>query len=88
VLKKIHGNLQISTRAVRVLNDMCLDLLDRFATEAAHFSRVGNMATLNSRHVLYAVRSLIEGQELRKHAQHAGCQRTHQYLMSLQPPSE
>jgi histone H2B len=71
VLKQVHPDCGISTRAMGVMQSFMDDLFLRITNDAARLCRINNKATLSSREMQTAVRLLLPG-ELAKHAVNEG----------------
>lgn len=67
VLKQVHPETGVSTKAMSIMNSFVNDLFDRLATEAEKLASYNNVKTLTSREIQTAVRLLLPG-ELAKHA--------------------
>ena len=67
VLKQIHPEFGISSKAVAQMNHVIGELLDRFAHKSAEVAHCTKKSTLGARHVQTAV-PLLMGNELSKHA--------------------
>jgi len=67
VLKQVHPQTRISSRAMSVMDSFVGDLFGRLAAEAAALAKKNNRQTLSSREIQTAVRLLLPG-ELAKHA--------------------
>ena len=67
VLKQVHPDTGISSRAMSIMNSFINDIFERVATEAGRLARYNKKATLSSREVQTAVRLVLPG-ELAKHA--------------------
>jgi histone H2B len=67
VLKQVHPDTGVSSKAMSILNSLMNDMFDKIATEAARLSRYGKKPTMTSREVQTAVRLVLPG-ELSKHA--------------------
>lgn len=67
VLKQIHPELGISSKAMSVMHTFVTDQFDRIVEEAARLTMVGKHKTLTAREVQTAVRLVLPG-ELAKHA--------------------
>ena len=67
VLKQIHPDFGISSKAVAQMNCVIGELLDRFAHKSAEVAHCTKKSTLGARHVQTAV-PLLMGNELSKHA--------------------
>ena len=64
VLKQVHPDVGISTKAMSIMNSFVNDLFDKVASEA---SRLVKNKTMSSREIQTSVRLLLPG-ELAKHA--------------------
>uniref|UniRef100_A0A7R9V3H5 Histone H2B n=1 Tax=Chlamydomonas euryale TaxID=1486919 RepID=A0A7R9V3H5_9CHLO len=67
VLKQVHPDTGVSSKAMSILNSMMNDMFDKIATEAARLSRYSKKPTITSREIQTAVRLVLPG-ELAKHA--------------------
>lgn len=67
VLKQVHPDTGISSRAMKVMDQCMKDLLEYLAAEARNLTRYNHKATLSTRDIQTAVRLLLPG-ELAKHA--------------------
>ncbi|KAL6768838.1 HTB1 [Auxenochlorella protothecoides x Auxenochlorella symbiontica] len=67
VLKQVHPDTGISSKAITILNSFIVDQFDKIATQASQLSRVNKKPTLTSREIQTAVRLVLPG-ELAKHA--------------------
>ncbi|KAL0207731.1 hypothetical protein P9112_012359 [Eukaryota sp. TZLM1-RC] len=67
VLRQVHPDTGISTKAMGIMNSFVNDIFERIATEASRLARVNKRNTLSSREIQTAVRLLLPG-ELSKHA--------------------
>jgi histone H2B len=67
VLKQVHPDTGVSSKAMSILNSMMNDMFDKIATEAARLSRYTKKPTITSREIQTAVRLVLPG-ELAKHA--------------------
>jgi histone H2B len=67
VLKQVHPDTGISSKAMAILNSFITDQFEKIATQAATLSRVNKKPTLTSREIQTAVRLVLPG-ELAKHA--------------------
>lgn len=78
VLKQVHPETGISSRAMSIMNSFVADLFERIASEAAKLSSYNNSKTLTSREIQTAVRLLLPG-ELAKHAVSEGTKAVTKY---------
>ncbi|NXF26269.1 H2B protein, partial [Rhodinocichla rosea] len=78
VLKQVHPDLAISSKAMSIMNSFVNDMLERLAAEASRLAQYGRRATLSSREVQAAARLLLPG-ELAKHAVSEGTKAVTKY---------
>eukprot|EP01028_Stygiella_incarcerata_P008306 TRINITY_DN35_c0_g1_i1.p1 TRINITY_DN35_c0_g1~~TRINITY_DN35_c0_g1_i1.p1 ORF type:complete len:121 (+),score=30.73 TRINITY_DN35_c0_g1_i1:119-481(+) len=71
VLKQVHPETGISTRAMNIMNSFIHDIFERIATEASKLARYGGQKTLGSNEIETAVRLVLPG-ELARHAMSEG----------------
>merc|ERR1719463_729188 len=67
VLKQVHPDTGISSKAMSIMNSFINDMFDRIATESSRLSLYNRKPTITSREIQTAVRLVIPGQ-LAKHA--------------------
>lgn len=67
VLKQVHPDTGISSKAMAILNSFIADMFDKIASQASQLSRVNKKPTMTSREIQTAVRLVLPG-ELAKHA--------------------
>ena len=67
VLKQVHPDTGISSKAMAILNSFIADQFEKIASQAAQRARVNKKPTLTSREIQTAVRLILPG-ELAKHA--------------------
>ena len=67
VLKQVHPDTGISSKAMSIMNSFVSDLFERLAGESARLAKYSNTKTMTSREIQTAVRLLLPG-ELSKHA--------------------
>eukprot|EP00172_Hildenbrandia_rubra_P001354 Plantae.Rhodophyta-Hildenbrandia_rubra.ctg18920.p1 GENE.Plantae.Rhodophyta-Hildenbrandia_rubra.ctg18920~~Plantae.Rhodophyta-Hildenbrandia_rubra.ctg18920.p1 ORF type:complete len:127 (-),score=28.61 Plantae.Rhodophyta-Hildenbrandia_rubra.ctg18920:183-563(-) len=67
VLKQVHPDTGISSKAMSIMNSFVADLFERLATEASKLSSYSKTKTLTSREIQTATRLILPG-ELSKHA--------------------
>eukprot|EP00798_Chlamydomonas_sp_ICE-L_P024051 gene24051-biopygen18551 len=67
VLKQVHPDTGISSKAMGILNSFINDIFDKIASEAACLARYNKKPTVTSREIQTAVRLVLPG-ELAKHA--------------------
>ncbi|NXX99722.1 H2B protein, partial [Centropus bengalensis] len=81
VLKQVHPDTGISSRAMSIMNSLVEDLLERLAAEAARLAQYSQRATITSREVQTAARLLLPG-ELARHAVSEGTKAVTKYTSS------
>lgn len=81
VLKQVHPDTGISSKAMSIMNSFVADLFERIASEAAKLAAYNNTKTLTSREIQTAVRLLLPG-ELAKHAVSEGTKAVTKYSSS------
>ena len=67
MLKQVHPDTGVSSKAMSILNSLMNDMFDKVATEASRLSRYSKKPTITSREIQTAVRLVLPG-ELAKHA--------------------
>ena len=67
VLKQVHPDTGISSKAMGIMNSFINDLFEKIAGEASKLSRYNKKPTITSREIQTAVRLVLPG-ELAKHA--------------------
>ena len=67
VLKQVHPDTKIKSKAMEIMNSFVNDLFERITSEASRLVRYGKTQTLSSRDIQTAVRLILPG-ELSKHA--------------------
>ena len=81
VLKQVHPDTGVSSKAMSIMNSFVQDLFERIATEAAKLSQYSNTKTMTSREIQTAIRLLLPG-ELAKHAVSEGTKAVTKYSSS------
>ena len=81
VLKQVHPDTGISSRAMNIMNSMVGDVFERIGREASTLAKYNKRATISSREVQTAVRLLLPG-ELAKHAVSEGTKAVTKYTSS------
>ncbi|CDF36084.1 histone H2B [Chondrus crispus] len=81
VLKQVHPDTGISSKAMSIMNSFVADLFERIASESAKLASYNNTKTLTSREIQTAVRLLLPG-ELAKHAVSEGTKAVTKYSSS------
>ena len=67
VLKQVHPDTGVSSKAMSIMNSFINDIFERVALEAGRLCKYNSKSTLSSREVQTAVRLVLPG-ELAKHA--------------------
>tara|TARA_R110002050_G_scaffold45275_2_gene107398 strand:- start:1793 stop:2164 length:372 start_codon:yes stop_codon:yes gene_type:complete len=78
VLKQVHPETGISTKAMQIMNSFVNDIFDRITVEAGKLARYTHKNTVTSREIQTAVRLLLPG-ELAKHAVSEGTKAVAKY---------
>mmetsp|Transcript_4499 Transcript_4499/g.13646 ORF Transcript_4499/g.13646 Transcript_4499/m.13646 type:complete len:127 (+) Transcript_4499:105-485(+) len=78
VLKQVHPDTGISSKAMSIMNSFVNDIFERIAGEASKLAAYSKTKTLTSREVQTAVRLLLPG-ELAKHAVSEGTKAVTKY---------
>lgn len=78
VLKQVHPETGVSTKAMSIMNSFVADLFERIAAEAGKLALYNKTKTLTSREIQTAVRLLLPG-ELAKHAVSEGTKAVTKY---------
>ncbi|XP_791271.1 late histone H2B.L4 [Strongylocentrotus purpuratus] len=81
VLKQVHPDTGISSRAMSIMNSFVNDVFERIAGEASRLAQYNKKSTISSREVQTAVRLLLPG-ELAKHAVSEGTKAVTKYTTS------
>ena len=81
VLKQVHPDTGVSSKAMSIMNSFVNDLFERFAAEASCLAHYSKKSTLSSREIQTAVRLLLPG-ELAKHAISEGTKAVQKYPSS------
>jgi histone H2B len=81
VLKQVHPDTGISSKAMSIMNSFVNDLFERIATEASRLAHYNKKHTITSREIQTAVRLLLPG-ELAKHAVSEGTKAVTKYTSS------
>uniref|UniRef100_UPI00358F98D3 histone H2B-like n=1 Tax=Myxine glutinosa TaxID=7769 RepID=UPI00358F98D3 len=78
VLKQVHPDTGISSKAMSIMNSFVNDIFERIAMEAARLAHYNHHVTITSREIQTAVRLLLPG-ELAKHAVSEGTKAVTKY---------
>ena len=81
VLKQVHPDTGISSKAMMIMNSFVSDIFERIAGEASKLAKYNKRSTLSSREIQTAVRLLLPG-ELAKHAVSEGTKAVTKYTSS------
>ena len=81
VLKQVHPDTGVSSKAMSIMNSFVNDLFTRIAADAFKFAHYNKRSTITSREIQTAVRLLLPG-ELAKHAVSEGTKAVTKYTSS------
>uniref|UniRef100_T1GNN7 Histone H2B n=1 Tax=Megaselia scalaris TaxID=36166 RepID=T1GNN7_MEGSC len=81
VLKQVHPDTGISSKAMSIMNSFVNDIFERIASESSRLALYNKRATITSREIQTAVRLLLPG-ELAKHAVSEGTKAVTKYTSS------
>lgn len=81
VLKQVHPDTGISSKAMSIMNSFVNDIFERIAVEASRLAHYNKRSTITSREVQTSVRLLLPG-ELAKHAVSEGTKAVTKYTSS------
>ena len=81
VLKQVHPDTGVSSKAMSIMNSFVNDLFERIAAEASRLAHYNKRSTISSREIQTAVRLLLPG-ELAKHAVSEGTEAVTKYTSS------
>merc|ERR1712013_328972 len=81
VLKQVHPDTGVSSKAMSIMNSFVNDLFERIAAEASELAHYNKGSTITSREIQTAVRLLLPG-ELAKHAVSEGTKAVTKYTSS------
>lgn len=81
VLKQVHPDVGMSTKAMGIMNSFVNDIFERIAGEAQRLAHTNQKKTISSREIQTAVRLLLPG-ELAKHAVSEGTKAVTKYTSS------
>jgi len=82
VLRQVHPDTGISTKAMSIMNSFVNDIFERIAGESGRLSRYNKRNTISSREIQTAVRLLLPG-ELAKHAVSEGTKAVTKYNATI-----
>ncbi|XP_066282276.1 late histone H2B.L1-like [Branchiostoma lanceolatum] len=78
VLKQVHPDVGISSKAMNIMNSFVNDVFERMAGEASRLAHYNKKQTVSSREIQTVVRLLLPG-ELAKHAVSEGTKAVTKY---------
>ncbi|KAJ8335048.1 hypothetical protein SKAU_G00406870 [Synaphobranchus kaupii] len=81
VLKQVHPDTGISSKAMKIMNSFVHDIFQRIACESSRLAHYNKHATITSREIQTAIRLLLPG-ELAKHAVSEGTKAVTKYTSS------
>ena len=81
VLKQVHPDTGISSKAMNIMNSFVNDIFERIAAESSRLAHYNKRSTITSREIQTAVRLLLPG-ELAKHAVSEGTKAVTKYTSS------
>jgi histone H2B len=81
VLKQVHPDVGVSSRAMSIMNSFVNDIFERIAGEASRLAHHNKRKTISSREIQTSVRLLLPG-ELAKHAVSEGTKAVTKYTSS------
>ena len=81
VLKQVHPDTGISSKAMSIMNSFVNDIFERIANEASKLANHNGRSTISSREIQTSVRLLLPG-ELAKHAVSEGTKAVTKYTSS------
>ncbi|XP_067884241.1 histone H2B-like [Heterodontus francisci] len=81
VMKQVHPDTGISSKAMSIMNSFVNDIFERIAGEASRLAHYNKRSTISSREIQTAVRLLLPG-ELAKHAMSEGTKAVTKYTSS------
>ena len=81
VLKQVHPDTGVSSKAMGIMNSFVNDIFERICTEASRLAHYNKKQTISSREIQTAVRLLLPG-ELAKHAVSEGTKAVTKYTSS------
>ncbi|VDD90820.1 unnamed protein product [Enterobius vermicularis] len=81
VLKQVHPDTGISSKAMSIMNSFVNDVFERIAAEASRLAQYNKRTTISSREIQTAVRLILPG-ELAKHAVSEGTKAVTKYTSS------
>ncbi|KAM8842494.1 late histone H2B.L4-like [Synchiropus picturatus] len=86
VLKQVHPDIDISIKAMTMMNSFVNDIFECIAREASRLTRCNKRSTISSREIQTAVRLLLRG-ELARHGMTQGTKAVTRYTSSAGCPT-
>merc|ERR1719159_1821313 len=80
VLKQLHPDTGISSKAMSIMNSFLNDMFDKIATEASRLSLYNKKPTITSREIQTAVRLVLQG-DLARHGVSEGTKAVTKYSL-------
>jgi len=81
VLKQVHPDTGVSSKAMSIMNSFVNDVFERIAQEASRLAKYNKRSTISSREIQTSVRLILPG-ELAKHAVSEGTKAVTKYTSS------
>merc|ERR1719216_833391 len=81
VLKQVHPDTGVSSKAMSIMNSFVNDIFERIAAESSRLAHYNKRSTISSREIQTAVRLLLPG-ELAKHVVSEGTKAVTKYTSS------
>ncbi|PIO65433.1 core histone H2A/H2B/H3/H4 [Teladorsagia circumcincta] len=81
VLKQVHPDTGVSSKAMSIMNSFVNDVVERIAAETSRLAHYNKRSTTSSREIQTAVRLILPG-ELAKHAVSEGTKALTKYTSS------
>ena len=81
VLKQVHPEQGISTKAMSIMNSFVNDIFERVGSEASRLAQINKRSTISSREIQSACKLLLPG-EIGKHAISEGTKAVTKYQAS------
>lgn len=81
VLKQVHPDTGVSSKAMSIMNSFVNDVFERIGAEASRLAHYNKRSTISSREIQTAVRLILPG-ELAKHAVSEGTKAVTKYTSS------
>merc|ERR1712144_184718 len=83
VLKQVHPDTGISSKAMSIMNSFISDMFDKIATEASRLALYNKKPTITAREIQTSVRLVLPG-ELAKHAVSEGTKAVAKFTATYQ----